>query len=101
MATKTMLAAAAILTVFGAEAAAEPASADPAFRVHQNAALERRPLADLSALGAPVSLYARGRRASVDCTETLENLEDSRGLAGFLPGYPQPAYVTFDLKVAF
>jgi hypothetical protein len=92
------LAAAAALS--GA-AAAEPASADPSFRALGAPAGRVSEIAGFEAGGAVFSIAARGRAAAIDSTETLENLQDCRAMRGLLPGYPQPAHVTFDLRIWF
>lgn len=101
MRAKLILAASAFAVILVGEAAAEPASADPSFRAvlaHPRAAAS---LADFTAAGALVSICARGRGAMIDTQESFENLEDSRAMKGFMPGFPQPANVSFDLRIWF
>ena len=80
-------------------AAAEPAHADPTFI----SAVARSPavLRHFTFAGANVDITARGRRASIDTQRRLKEIEEAVEMAGVFPGYPQPALVTFDMRVSF
>lgn len=92
---------AAALAAAIAPARAEPASPDPALFAAETAVAPRATLADFDLGGAALSFSARGRAAALDTYEAREDLDDARALRGFLPGYPQPAQMTFDVKVWF
>lgn len=101
MGLKGHLACAAAIAVLAGEAAAEPASADPSFRALGAFDARISPIADFTAAGALFSVSTRGRRAAIDSYESFENLEDCRAMRGFMPGFPQPANVTVDLRIWF
>lgn len=80
---------------------AEPASADPAFR---SAATNRSAGAEVAAFtvaGAGMTVSARGRRALNDTGLSVAAAEESRAMSKVMPGYPQPAQLTLDVKLWF
>lgn len=81
-------------------AAAEPATADPMFLVAANGP-HAATLTAFTIAGADLSMTATGRFASADTERASNALEEAMEMAKVLPGYPQPAYVTFGLKLAF
>jgi hypothetical protein len=82
--------------------AAEPACADPTFTiVERNGAAEPRILTALDVAGARLAVVATGRLAFMDTRQRNADIEEAIELGKVMPGYPQPAYVTFDLKMSF
>lgn len=81
-------------------AAAEPARADPTYLIGANAP-QPKELTTFTLAGADLSLIATGRFAAADTGRGNQALEEALEMAKVLPGYPQPAYVTFDLKLSF
>lgn len=81
-------------------AAAEPASADPTYLLAANAPRPRE-LTTFTLAGADLSVIATGRFAATDTDRGSDALEEALEMSKVLPGYPQPAYVTFDLKLSF
>lgn len=81
-------------------AAAEPASADPMFLVAASAPRPRE-VTSFDVAGVDFAVIATGRFAAADTARANDDLEESLEMAKVMPGYPQPAYVTFDLKLAF
>lgn len=77
------------------EAMAEPATADPGLIAGPRPI--GRTIGDFDFGAAKVSFAATGRMAGIDTAIALEDLHDARGMGKFLPGYPQPAFVTFRL----
>lgn len=93
-------AAALALPIFGV-AHAEPASADPTFVSPDGRTPSPTRLAQFRLAGANCSIAARGRRASIDTNRRLNDLARARAMSKFLPGYPQPALMTIDLRLSF
>lgn len=48
-----------------------------------------------------IEVLAVTRRARADTRFHRDYLEDSADMSGFMPGYPQPAIVSFDLRLNF
>lgn len=89
---------AAATTALGAPSAhAEPATIDPALFVDA-APVAAREIVDFTLGGSDAAVFARGRRG-LDTGASRAALENARDMRGFLPGYPQPAVVTFELRV--
>lgn len=100
---KPCLGAACAALAFGfSGASAESALADPAFAPN-GAAYVYRParLANFSLAGADFAFTAVGRTARLDTQKRVDDLEEAQALAKVFPGYPQPAYVTFQLNMPF
>ena len=60
-----------------------------------------KPITDFHFGGRDISLLAVTRRARADTPLRQQHLEECREMAKVYPGYPQPAFVSFDLKVHF
>lgn len=84
-----------------APALAEPATADPTFRIVSASAQETKTIADFEVANRRLSLCARGRAAMMDTNRRVSNLQEARAMKKFVDGYPQPAYVTFDVRLWF
>lgn len=93
---------AAGLALAALPAGAEPASADPTYALaDRQIAGTPKTLAVFDVVGADVSVVATGRLAFVDTRQRGVDLEEALEMGKVMPGYPQPAYVTFDLKLSF
>lgn len=94
--------AAGIVIVAPGPAAAEPADADPLY-IADAAPNAPSPatLSRFTVAGAALAVQARGRYASIDTWDDAVALERAIEMSKAMPGHPQPAYVTFDLKVYF
>jgi hypothetical protein len=95
------LAMGAASLMLAAPASAEPACADPALLTAELAPRPSRALYTFEAGGAAFSLSARGRSAALDTSLAREHLEDARAFGAVLPGYPQPAQMTLDIRMWF
>lgn len=83
-------------------AQAEPACADAAIGFNESAMMRRpQTIETFSVGGADISFAAIGRSAYADTGMARDLLEEAEEMRKFLPGYPQPAHVTFTLSVAF
>jgi hypothetical protein len=60
-----------------------------------------REIADFDLGGAAFSVIATGRFAAADTSRASDALEEAMEMAKVMPGYPQPAFVTVDLQLAF
>ena len=100
MKNRIAVSAAAALAL-SAPAAAEPATVDPGLFTELQGPRAPRVIGDFEIDGAQLSLRARGRGASLDTRFAREALEEARAMKGVLPGYPQPALMTLELRVAF
>lgn len=88
--------AAACAALCACDASAEPATADPAYlEFDERRARRGFPIADA------IFLSAHGRAARLDTADARDAIGDARAMGKFLPGYPQPALVTFDIEVHF
>lgn len=87
---------------FAAPAAAEPATADPAF-IFADGQREAEPhlVARLPLGTTALSLVATGRAAGVDTQMAREDFHEAIAFEKAMPGYPQPPHVTIDLRVSF
>ncbi len=85
-----------------ARAEAEPASADPTYtRAERNSAAHPHTLTAFNVAGANLAVIATGRLAFADTRQRSADMEEAIEFGKVMPGYPQPAYVTFDLKLSF
>ncbi|MEX0643801.1 MAG: hypothetical protein WD076_00705 [Parvularculaceae bacterium] len=96
----------AVLAAFAALAAtpadAEPASADPAFTfAEREYVASPHTLKKFSVAGARLAVIATGRFAHIDTRQRRSDFEEAIEFGRVMPGFPQPAYVTFDLKLSF
>lgn len=73
-----------------------PALAEPAAR-----ASATRVIADFDIGARPVEVLAAPRRAHFDTAIRKDYLHDCESMAKVMPGYPQPAFVTFNLRMKF
>jgi hypothetical protein len=80
-------------------ARAEPATIDPALFVDAPPVAARE-IFVFTLGGSDAAVFARGRRG-LDTGPSRAALENARDMRGFLPGYPQPAVVTFELRVSY
>ncbi len=62
---------------------------------------EPRALAAFSVATKRVEIAAVTRRARADTPLRRDYLEESLNMAKVMPGYPQPAFVSFDLRIKF
>ncbi|MEQ1929284.1 MAG: hypothetical protein ABL957_01965 [Parvularculaceae bacterium] len=91
------------LAALAASLAAAPARADEAAGAlalddMQGPELARR-IYDFDMSGMPVSLMARGRLAGPDIVHLREPFDEERAMR--MPGYPQPAAVTFEIRISY
>lgn len=93
--------AAALILPMLAPVCAEPASADPAFQPIDGRIPHGARLAGFRIAGAQCSLAAKGRRAAVDTNFNRDELLNARAMSKFLPGYPQPPLMAFELHIWF
>jgi hypothetical protein len=93
---------AALVALIASPASAEPACADPSYTLaERSGARSPATLTAFSLVGAELSVVATGRFALADTRQRGDDLEEALEMRKVLPGYPQPALVTFDLKLAF
>lgn len=100
---KTCLGAAVAALTFGLTAAnAESAHADPGFAA-RSASFAYRPakLAAFTLAGADIAFTAVGRNARLDTQRRIDDLHEAQAFSKVFPGYPQPAYVTFQMNLSF
>lgn len=62
---------------------------------------EPKPLTTLSIGTRPIEILAVTQRARADTEFRRDHLEESQAMSKILPGYPQPAFVSFDIRVSF
>ncbi len=48
-----------------------------------------------------VEVLAVSRRARADTALRLHDMEEARAMSKVMPGYPQPAVFSFDLRISF
>ncbi|MBY0421696.1 MAG: hypothetical protein K2Q06_05280 [Parvularculaceae bacterium] len=92
--------AAAIAVIAGAlffsTAAADPYGADGVLRARPPQAI-----GDFSVNGAPVTLIAYGKRATIIDSETAARIRESEHMSRAMPGYPQDAQITLAVRTPF
>ncbi|MEE2691487.1 MAG: hypothetical protein VX640_08110 [Pseudomonadota bacterium] len=93
--------AALISLMWSGAAVADPACADAALGFEADDMNAPRVVESFSLAGAEVFLTARGRTAYADTELARDFIEESQEMDKVMPGYPQPAYVTFSLSVSF
>ena len=91
------------LAVFAASLAAMPAGAEQRVGAlvldDAGGPALAREIYDFDMSGMPVSLVARGRLAGPDIVHLREPLDAERAMR--MPGYPQPAAVTFEVRISY
>lgn len=99
---RMLLAAGVMLAALMTDAAlAEPAHADAAASFASAPARTPRAIESFSIAGADVSFTASGRNAYADTGLQRDHIRDARAMDKVMPGYPQPAFVTFDMRIWF
>ncbi len=89
----------ALLITGGVVLSAPAAAQDLKHLTPENAA--PRTLAAIDLANRRVEMLAVTRRARADTPLRREHLYDSQNMAKMMPGYPQPAFITFDIRFKF
>jgi hypothetical protein len=100
---KTCLQAAIAALALGfSSASAESALADPTFAPGSGEYVYHpATLASFSLAGADIAFTAVGRTSRLDTQKRVDDLNEAQAFSKVFPGYPQPAYVTFQLNLSF
>lgn len=99
---RAIIALAAMIAALGIDTGlAEPAHADVSFAKADFAARGARAIGGFRFAGQEIALTAVGRSGYADTVLARDHILESRAMGKVYPGHPQPAYVTFDLRVAF